>query len=87
MAVEMEQKIDILKIDKMDDFTISELKQMVLRISSFMEKVADGEKWYKGVCVLIPVAGVVSPPKKPNKNIKNNKKQNKNKKIILESRH
>ena len=44
MAVEMEQKIDILKIDKMDDFTISELKQMVLRISSFMEKVADGEK-------------------------------------------
>ena len=44
MAVEMEQKIDILKIDKMDDFSISELKQMVLRISSFMEKVADGEK-------------------------------------------
>ena len=44
MVVDMEVKVDILKVDLVDDFTKSELKQMLLRISSFMERVADGEE-------------------------------------------
>ena len=44
MVVGMEPKINIMNIDKMDEFTKSELKQMVLRISSFLERVAEDEK-------------------------------------------
>ena len=44
MVAGMEIKVDILKIDAIDDFTRSELKQMVLRISSFLDRVAEGEK-------------------------------------------
>ena len=41
MVVDMEVKVDILKVDLVADFTQSELKQMLLRISSFMERVAE----------------------------------------------
>ena len=39
----MDIKIDILSLDKVDDYTKSELKRMVMRISSFMERV-EGER-------------------------------------------
>ena len=37
----MEPVIDVLSLNECDDFTKSELKQMVLRISSFLEKAAE----------------------------------------------
>ena len=43
MGDRMDIKIDILSLTKVDDFTKSELKKMVLRISSFLERVAEGE--------------------------------------------
>ena len=39
----MDIKIDILSLDKVDDYTKSELKRMVMRLSSFMERV-EGER-------------------------------------------
>ena len=39
----MDSKIDVLSMDEFDDFTKSELKQMILRISSFLEKVAESD--------------------------------------------
>ena len=39
----MEPKIDVLSMNELNDFTKSELKQMILRISSFLEKVAEGD--------------------------------------------
>ena len=39
----MDSKIDVLSLDKFDDYTKSELKQMVLRISSFLEKVVESD--------------------------------------------
>ena len=39
----MDSKIDVLRLDKFDDFTKSELKQMILRISSFLEKVVESD--------------------------------------------
>ena len=44
MGDRMDIKIDILNLTKVDDFTKSELKKMVLRISSFLERVAEGEE-------------------------------------------
>ena len=43
MENKMDTIIDVLTMEKLDDYTKSELKQMVLRISSFLEKVAEGE--------------------------------------------
>ena len=39
----MDYKIDVLSIDELNDFTKSELKQMILRISLFLEKVSEAE--------------------------------------------
>ena len=39
MGNTMDIKIDVLDLDTVDDFTVSELKQMVLRINSFQERV------------------------------------------------
>ena len=43
MENKMDTTIDVLTMEKVDDYTKSELKQMVLRVSSFLEKVAEGE--------------------------------------------
>ena len=40
----MDTLIDVLSLEKLDDYTKSELKQMVLRVSSFLEKVAESEQ-------------------------------------------
>ena len=37
-------KIDVLKIDMLDDATKSELKRLVLRLNSFLEKVTNNEE-------------------------------------------
>ena len=37
----MDSEIDVLSIDELDDFTKAELKQMILRISSFLKKVSE----------------------------------------------
>ena len=42
-ATKMDIKIDVLTIDKLDDFAKSELKQMVSRINSFLARIADGQ--------------------------------------------
>ena len=34
----MDIKVDVLNLDAVDDFTVSELKQMILRIISFQER-------------------------------------------------
>ena len=44
MENKMDSSIDVLSMEKLDDYTKSELKQMVLRVSSFLEKVAEGEQ-------------------------------------------
>ena len=44
MENKMDTLIDVLSLEKLDDYTKSELKQMVLRVSSFLEKVAESEQ-------------------------------------------
>ena len=38
---QMDINVDVLNLDIIDDFTKSELKQMVMRISSFLERVKE----------------------------------------------
>ena len=39
----MDVEIDILNMNKVDDFTRPELKQMVMRINSFLERVTGAD--------------------------------------------